>query len=307
MTEQTEVQIERRDESLAQEFAAIAELLQRSTVHVRTPRLGAGSGVIWRSDGLIVTNAHVARGRDVEIELSDGKTFAGETVLRDEARDLAAVRIDVSDLPAAAIMNSLDLRVGQLVLAVGNPLGLIGAMTMGVVHAIAPVLPEGGRVRRGRDAWVQADIELSPGNSGGPLADARGQVVGINSMVAGGLGLAVPSDAVRRFLGAATRPQLGVSLQPVQVAVGAEQIWGLLILETTEGGAAARAGLIVGDVLTGFDGQRIRSSRDLPAAIDAAGADGVLKLDVTRGGQTLALHVSLSEATVAEPSAGVAA
>lgn len=307
MTEHADVQIERRDESLVQEFAAIAEVLQRSTVHVRTPRLGAGSGVIWRSDGLIVTNAHVARGRDVEIELSDGRTFAGETVLRDEARDLAAVRIDASDLPAAAIMNSLDLRVGQLVLAVGNPLGLTGAMTMGVVHAIAPVLPEGGRVRRGRDAWVQADIELLPGNSGGPLADARGQVVGINSMVAGGLGLAVPSDAVRRFLGAATRPQLGVSLQPVQVAVGAEQIRGLLILETTEGGAATRAGLIVGDVLTGFDGQRIHGSRDLPAAIDAAGADGVLKLDVMRGGRSLALNVSLSEVTVAEPSAGVAA
>jgi len=210
--------------------------------------MGAGSGVIWRDDGLIVTNAHVARGPGATVELADGRAFPAEVVARDRQRDLAALQIQANDLPAATILDSDTLRVGQLVMAVGNPLGMVGAMTMGIIHSIAPA--EG----RGRGAWIQADVSLLPGNSGGPLADAGGRVVGINSMVAGELGLAVPSNAVQRFLGyGGQRPQLGVVMQPVLVPVNGQRVGGMLVLEVTPDSPAEAAGMIVGDNLTGVE------------------------------------------------------
>ncbi len=172
---------------------ALAERVRASTVAVRLGRAGAGSGVIWASDGVIVTNAHVASGPRAEIVLADGRRFEGRVERRDEGRDLALLRIDASGLPAAAVRDPNDLRVGEVVVAVGHPLGIPNAVSMGIVHA-----PFGDRSRR----FVQADVRLAPGNSGGPLADTAGRVVGINSMVAGaGLALAVPSDDVQRFAG----------------------------------------------------------------------------------------------------------
>src|SRR5579875_2687464 len=188
--------------SLADELIDTAQRLCRSTVQVRGEGPGGGSGVIWSADGVIITNAHVARGSRATVELSDGRTLAATITARDKVRDLAALTVDATDLPAATVGDSDALRVGELVLAVGNPLGMVGALTTGIVHAATT---DG---QRGR-AWVQADVTLLPGNSGGPLADARGRVVGINSMIAGGLALAVPSNAVRRFLAGKTeRPML---------------------------------------------------------------------------------------------------
>jgi serine protease Do len=152
-----------------------------------------GSGVIWASDGLIVTNAHVATGRRVGVVLPGGGSLEARLLAWDPERDLAALAIDAHGLPAAAVGDSATLRVGELVVAVGNPLGLAGAVTAGVIHAIGPRRSVG-------PCFIQSDLRLAPGNSGGPLANAHGRVIGINARVAGGLALAVPSILVRRFL-----------------------------------------------------------------------------------------------------------
>jgi serine protease Do len=172
--------------------AALAARLARVTVEVASRGRGTatgapvGSGVIWHPDGLILTNAHVARS-DVSVALWDGRTRAARLVARDVARDLAALVVDATGLPAAEIGDSSALRVGELVLAVGNPLGLVRALSAGLVHAADRRL-------------IQADLRLAPGNSGGPLADARGRVVGLNAMIVGGLAVAVPSREAQRFV-----------------------------------------------------------------------------------------------------------
>jgi serine protease Do len=265
--------------SLADDLAAQVEALRRSTVQVRGRGPGGGSGVIWNHDGLIVTNAHVARGPDAVVTLHDDRELQARVVSRDERLDLAALEVEGRDLPAASIGDSSTLRVGQLVLAVGNPLGMVGAAAIGIIHAIAS---EDG----GRGSWVQADVRLLPGNSGGPLADARGQVVGINSMVAGGLGLAVPSNAVERFLQyQGARPQLGLITRPVLVPVGGEQMPGLLVLEVATASAAATAGMGIGDVIIGVNGRLFRGPRDL-ATLRIDWGDQVV-LDILRGGVRL--------------------
>ncbi|MBV9439528.1 MAG: trypsin-like peptidase domain-containing protein [Candidatus Eremiobacteraeota bacterium] len=170
----------------------LATRLRAITVAVRVGRAGAGSGVIWRGDGTIVTNAHVASRAIVEIELADGRRFSARVERRDARRDLAVLYVDAGALPAAFVRDPVTLRAGELVVALGHPFGIANALTMGIVHA-----PVGD----GRRRLVQADLLLAPGNSGGPLADARGRVVGINSMVvAGGLALAVPSGEIARFV-----------------------------------------------------------------------------------------------------------
>ena len=232
-------------------FGKVAERLRRSTVHIVRGR-GTGSGVIWESSGLIVTNAHVVSGAPVRVELWDGRKFEAEVTRCDTDRDLAALKIPADGLPAATPRDSKTLRPGELVLAVGNPLGFVGALTTGVVHALSA-------------KWVQAAVRLAPGNSGGPLADARGRVIGLNTMVvAGGLGLAIPSNAVGRFLSRAT---IGVVIQPVA--------GGLLILHVTPGSPADAASLLIGDLLTG------QSVEGLHEAIEQSG--GVLTLQFLRG------------------------
>jgi serine protease Do len=174
------------------ELAAVADRLRRQTVQVHGS--GIGSGVVWSADGLIVTNAHVARGRR-RVVLGDGRRFDGRLVAWDPERDLAALAIDARELDPVEVRDSDTVRAGELVVAVGHPFGLTGAVTIGVVHA----MPRPGSAGRG---LVQADLRLAPGNSGGPLADARGRVIGVNAMIAGGLALAVPSNTVVRFVAA---------------------------------------------------------------------------------------------------------
>jgi serine protease Do len=173
-------------------LSALAGRLRHITVQIHGAPAGVGSGVLWSSDGLIVTNAHVVRGR-VNVVLPGGRAVQARLLARDPERDLAALAIDAHALAAAEIGDSDSLRVGQLVVAVGNPLGLAGAVTAGLIHAIGPRRSAGASL-------IQADLRLAPGNSGGPLADARGRVIGINAMIAGGLALAVPSSLVARFV-----------------------------------------------------------------------------------------------------------
>jgi serine protease Do len=247
-------------------FGNIAEALRRSTVHVRAGRRGQGSGIILSPDGLIVTNAHVASSRPLEVQLWDGSQSSAEIVVRDAARDLAFLRVAKSSLPAAMLADSDKLRVGELVMAVGNPFGFIGAITTGVVHGIGQV--NGLAPLK----WIQADVQLAPGNSGGPLANAEGQVVGVNTMIAGGVGLAVPSNTVARLLNrlrnGAPQAPLGITLRPMEIKVENRAQLGLAILEVNKNSAAERASLMRGDILIGVEGRHFESIEDLDRALD---------------------------------------
>jgi serine protease Do len=233
----------------------VAERLRRGTVQVRGDRRerGVGSGVVWDAAGLIVTNSHVARTPELEVELWDGRCVRANVTSRDRRRDLATLRIETLGLEPTPVGDSDALRPGELVIAVGNPLGFAGALSTGTVHS-----REGG--------WIRAAVQLAPGNSGGPLANARGEVIGINTAILNGLGLAVPSQTVREFLRSGARPALGVTMRPVHL--------GLALLEVEPGGAADLASLRAGDILlTRFE--------DLNAALDSGRE--VLRVHFLRG------------------------
>jgi serine protease Do len=182
------------------DLGRIAALLRRCTVRIETAGRGRGhgSGIIWSDEGLLVTNAHVAQTGTAAVTLADGTTSTARLVARDPRRDLALLRLAPDALvgraaSAAVIGDPSTLRTGDVVLALGHPLGVPHALALGVVHTVT---------HSARAPYVAADIRLAPGNSGGPLADARGRVVGVNCMVVGGLGVAVSVDAVRRLLAA---------------------------------------------------------------------------------------------------------
>jgi len=190
--------------SLERDLARVADALRRVTGAVRAPgdrRAGEGAGVIWRANGLVVTNAHCVRHRQLAVRAADGRSFDAELIAHDPRLDLALLGVSALDGPAPELGDVDSLRPGELLLAFGHPLGVPEALTLGVLHAVARDRRSGG------PRWICADVRLAPGNSGGPLADARGRVVGINTMVAAGLGLAIPAPVVERFV-ARVRPAL---------------------------------------------------------------------------------------------------
>ncbi len=179
--------------TLADQLAAVVAHLRRSTVQVRGRGAAArsGSGIVWKP-GVIVTNAHVATKGFTLVEPADGSVREARVVASDPRRDLAVLGVDTTGLTPADIAPAGTLRVGSLVLAVGNPFGLSGAVTTGIVHKLSE--------RRRRTRLILADVRLLPGNSGGPLGDAAGRVVGVNAMILRGLAAAIPSDVVERFV-----------------------------------------------------------------------------------------------------------
>ena len=182
------------------DLARVAERLRQSTVEVRGAGGGVGGGVVWNGDGLIVTNAHVVR-EPLRVVAPDRRVLPARLIGWDPERDLAALTVGAGAGLVAALKGDPDvLRPGDLVLAVGHPGGVVGAVTVGVVHAI---LERGESPRR---RFIQADLHLAPGNSGGPLADARGRVVGVNAMIAGGLAVAISTATVAVLL-AGLRPR----------------------------------------------------------------------------------------------------
>src|SRR5579862_5167378 len=217
------------NETVVTGLGEIAEKLRRSTVVIHARGRGSGSGVLWSSNGSVITNAHVARGMQVKVQLWDGREFDASIASRDTRRDLALLRIGAMNLPSVSVADSSHVRPGELAIAIGNPLGFVGALTTGVIHTVGPIRGLGSQ------SWVQADVRLAPGNSGGPLADARGCLIGINSMIAGRLALAIPSNVVRDFISAGPSDTwLGVTVHPVRIpgsnAVGASvQRFGLLL------------------------------------------------------------------------------
>ncbi|MDX2162784.1 MAG: trypsin-like peptidase domain-containing protein [bacterium] len=179
-------------------LSGVTAAAQRSVVQIRDGRGGQGAGTIWHSDGLIVTNAHVARRDRTEIVLADGQTYTARLLARDDSRDLAALVIEGHGLPVIQPGNSRTLQAGQWVMAVGHPWGVTNAVTGGIVIGVGKQMPE---LRVFTQDWVVADLQLRPGNSGGPLIDTEGQLVGLNTLMTGpGVGAAVAVDAVKAFL-----------------------------------------------------------------------------------------------------------
>lgn len=286
---------------LAIDTQGIAERLRQSVVAVQNGSGGAGAGVIWSPDGLIVTNDHVVPGSHVQISLANGDRARGRVVGRDQENDLAAVQVDRDHLPAAPLGDATGLRPGQLVLAIGHPFGLRDALTLGIVSA----LPEPGEPRE----LIRADLTLGPGNSGGPLADAHGRVIGINAMVASpGIALAVPTHLVSAFLARAAGPTpwLGITAIPVVIPRHQQRGFGasvgLLLTAIEAGSPAAAAGLQPGDVLVAFGDQPLRHPNDLQSHLLQAGPDGDLALTVVRGGRRSALTVRVGRREPQIPS-----
>jgi serine protease Do len=258
-------------------FGEIAEQLRRSTVFIHARGRCSGSGVIWSSDGSIVTNAHVVQGAQVGVQLWDGRELDATVESRDPRRDLAVLRIAAANLPSVPIADSSQVRPGELAIAIGNPLGFVGALTTGVIHAVGPVRGLGSR------HWVQADVRLAPGNSGGPLADTQGRLIGINTMVAGRLALAIPVNIVRDFV--STGPSdvwLGVTIHPVQIPRNGKPAFGLVLLEVEPGSPASSASLLPGDILLGAGETPFTSPADLSLALEGAGPR-LLRIEFLRG------------------------
>jgi serine protease Do len=274
--------------SVGEQLAEVVEQLRRCTVEVRGTGGGRGSGVIWRTDGLIVTNAHVATSSQHTVELSDGRVFKAELVRREPQYDLASFQISAIALPAAQSRKASSLRTGELVLAVGNPIEANGAFTVGVVSA----RPQAA------DVLVRADIRLAPGNSGGPLADAHGRVVGINSMVVGGFGMAVTSNAVERLIAGKARRSIGVTVQPVSLRGSGYPALGLRVIELEAGGAAQLSGVRIGDVIVRVNGKLLNSPEQLSDSIQAEAH--ALSLVLLREGRLEACEVMLAGESIAE-------
>jgi len=240
-------------------------------------RSGAGSAVVYTADGFLLTSAHVVAGNAGGVaEFTGGVQTRFDVVGADPLADLAVLRIRETGVPAATLGNADDLRIGQLVVAVGNPLGLAGSVTAGVVSALGRSLPvRDGRHVRLIDDVIQTDAALNPGNSGGALAESTGKVVGINTAVAGiGLGLAVPINSTTRLImselmstGRVQRAWLGVAGTPVPLppplALRLGQPKGLRLVEVVPGSPAGLAGLYVGDVVLSAGGRPIAGVQDV--------------------------------------------
>jgi S1-C subfamily serine protease len=259
---------------------------------------GAGSGVVFTEDGFVLTNAHVVdRFTQGTAAFADGTAAPFRVIGADSLSDLAVVRVDGPTPPPATLGEASTLRVGQLVVAVGNPLGLAGTVTAGVVSALGRSLPtrSGSAVRIIEDV-IQTDAALNPGNSGGALADSSGEVVGINTAVAGsGLGLAVPvNDTTRRIVatllgeGRVRRAYLGLVCSPAPlppaIADRVGRLEGLRLVEVVPGSPAARAGLFTGDLLLSVAGAPVWTAQSLQRLMFAEAIDRDLPLTVHRRG-----------------------
>lgn len=260
--------------------ADVTEKVRQGTVAVHSERGGSGAGTVWQPE-IVITNAHVATSERAEVVAGD-RRLPARVVERDPSVDLAALQVERGAFEPLATGDSAALRVGQLVLAVGNPLGEVGVVTAGIISGIGGTM-HGGTLHL--DQTVQANITLRPGNSGGPLTDAAGRVVGINSMVLGpGVALAVPSNTVERFLaqhgpGGAV---LGVAGQIVEI--DREGTPGVLVTEVADESAAAAAGLMIGDVLLAIDDTALRDGDQLGRSLAGRRPGEPRRLAFLRGG-----------------------
>lgn len=281
--------------------AAMIEAVLPGVVQVRSRknrRRGAGAGFLWSPDGSVMTNHHVlaGSGEEVEVILTDDRSFDAEVVGSSRRLDLAMLRLrdaPAEDLLTPPVGDSDALRVGELVFAVGHPWGRRGAVTAGIVSGLGSVGRPFGRAR-----YVQSDAYLAPGNSGGPLVNARGEVVGVNAMVSGGLALAIPSNVAGAWASGGmrarrSRSRLGVRVQEAALPASSRDLVGqevgLVISGVASGGLAARTGLLVGDVLLGVAEETVEDAASLRGALARAGDP--VRLRVMRGGEVRELEM----------------
>ncbi len=272
------------------------------------PTRGQGSGFIVSADGTILTNAHVVRdAREVTVKLTDRREFRAKVLGADPRTDVAVLKIDARDLPVVTLGRPSELKVGEWVAAIGSPYGFENTVTVGVVSAKGRNLPDDSYV-----PFIQTDVAVNPGNSGGPLFNARGEVVGINSQIYSqtggyqGLSFAIPIDVAGKIRdqlvakGKVDHAQLGVSVQPVNQALaqsfGLARPEGALVAGVTRGSAAEKAGLQPGDVIRSINGQPLIGSGDLPAFIGLASPGDTVKLDIWRKGGAMTLTARLGAA-----------
>ena len=286
-------------EKLAPSVASLRVMHRGRGGHATT---GAGSAIVLTADGFLLTSAHVVAGRSTagRASFTDGREYRFGIIGRDPLSDLAVLRAEADSLESAALGEAETLRVGQLVVAIGNPHGFEGSVTAGVVSALGRTLAAGGR-NGGRliDNLIQTDAALNPGNSGGALVNGRGEVVGVNTAVAGiGLGLAIPINAPTRAIigalmteGRVRRAWLGIAggarpLPPaVRERVGAQR--GVEVLEVTDGSPADRAGLRPEDLIVSADGIPIPDVADLQRLLVGERIGQRLTLRVVRAGRLL--------------------
>lgn len=274
-------------------------------------RQGIGSGVIYREDGYILTNNHVVAGADeILVQLADGRTFTGKVVGGDALTDLAVVKVEAEGLPVASFADSDELRVGQGVIAIGNPLGQDNTVTTGVVSAVNRDLLVDPRENRYLEGMIQTDAAINPGNSGGPLIDYQGQVIGVTTAIieqAQGIGFAIPSSTAKAVgdqiishgrplrigvLGGSLTPALAKSIEE-QVGLDLAVNRGAFITRVLPDTPAAAAGLAEGDVITAVNGQEIAGMRELRDAVQQAGFGGKLQLSYYRGPSQQQVEVTL--------------
>ncbi len=294
-------------------LASVPELVERlepSVVTVLREGGGVGSGVVYRADGLIVTNEHVVRGAErVMVALADGVRVEGTVVATDRATDLAVVRVPRNGLPVPEYAKQLP-RQGELAIAMGTPLGFENTVSVGVVSGLGREIP--GATAPGNRSLVnliQTDAAISPGNSGGPLVDGQGRVIGINEAYlppqtgAVAIGFAIPSTTVTYIVeqlladGTAEHPFLGVSIASLtpelrnRLNVGAER--GVVVRDVQPGSPATQVGLRPGDVIVRFAGEPIGSVTDLLGAVRASRPGQQVPLSVRRSGQLVELTVTV--------------
>jgi S1-C subfamily serine protease len=311
------VDVEDDDDLLDAYSTAVSSAAERLIPSVASLRVrssnywggGAGSAVAFTPDGYLLTSAHVvAGGPGGTASFVDGTEISFEVVGRDPLSDLAVIRAAGGELTAAPLGDADRLRVGQLVVAIGNPLGFAGSVTAGVVSALGRSLAaRDGRASRLVENVIQTDAALNPGNSGGALADSRGRVVGVNTAVAGvGLGLAVPINAATRAIvsallrdGRVRRAFLGVvgGTRPLRPALAARlgRRRGLEVVQLLDGSPASAAGVRAGDVIVELDGRPIEGVGDLQRVMVAEMVDRPIHVGVERDGNILALMVTPTE------------
>lgn len=273
------------------------------------PVRGQGSGFIISADGMILTNAHVVRdAKEVTVKLTDRREFIAKVLGSDPKTDVAVLKIDAKNLPTVTLGSARDLRVGEWVLAIGSPFGFSNSVSAGVVSAKGRSLPDDSFV-----PFIQTDVAVNPGNSGGPLFNTRGEVVGINSQIYShtggyqGLSFAIPIDLVRNIkdqivaTGKASHARLGVSIQEINQTLAdsfnLDKPEGALISSVETGSPADHAGLRSGDVISKVNGQAIVASGDLPAVIGQAAPGEKVTLEIWRQGKREEVRATLGDAT----------
>ena len=270
---------------------------------------GQGSGFIVSADGIILTNAHVVKdAKEVTVKLTDRREFRAKVLGSDTKTDIAVLKIDAKDLPTVSLGNTKDLKVGEWVLAIGSPFGFENTVTAGIVSAKGRSLPDDSYV-----PFIQTDVAVNPGNSGGPLFNTRGEVVGINSQIYSrsggyqGVSFAIPIDVAIKVkdqivaTGKASHARLGVAVQEVNQAFAdsfkLDKPEGALVSNVEKGGPADQAGLRSGDVIRKVDGEPIVASGDLPALIGQTAPGSKVTLEVWRQGAREELSAKLGDAS----------